>query len=162
MLEAYGSKHLEHPLIWPKTVEFRLYQKRMAEVSSERNTLVILPTALGKTVLSAMVAANILCDYRDVKVLVMAPTRPLVLQHRNTFLKLLKLRERDTVLLTGETPPEYRKIIWEDEDRVVFSTPQGVRNNLLEHRVSLENYGLLVFYDCHSAVKEYESTRDTA
>ena len=158
MLEAYGSKHLEHPLIWPKTVEFRLYQKRMAEVASERNTLVILPTALGKTVISAMVAANILCDYRDVKVLVMAPTRPLVLQHRNTFLRLLKLRERDTALLTGETPPEYRKIIWEGEARIVFSTPQVVRNDLLEHRVSLENYGLLVFDECHRAVKEYAYT----
>jgi len=158
MLEAYGSKHLEHPLIWPKTVEFRLYQKRMADVASERNTLVILPTALGKTVISAIVAANILCDYRDVKVLVMAPTRPLVLQHRNTFLRLLKLRERDTALLTGETPPEYRKIIWEGEARIVFSTPQVVRNDLLEHRVSLENYGLLVFDECHRAVKEYAYT----
>jgi Fanconi anemia group M protein len=130
----------------------------MADVASERNTLVILPTALGKTVISAIVAANTLCDYRDVKVLVMAPTRPLVLQHRNSFLRLLKLRDRDTVLLTGETPPEYRKIMWEGEARVVFSTPQVVRNDLLEHRVSLENYGLLVFDECHRAVKEYAYT----
>lgn len=56
MLEAYGSKHLEHPLIWPETVEFRLYQKHIADTASERNTLIILPTALGKTVISAMVA----------------------------------------------------------------------------------------------------------
>ena len=42
MLEAYGPKHLEHPLIWPKTVELRLYQKKIAEVASEGNTLVIL------------------------------------------------------------------------------------------------------------------------
>jgi ERCC4-related helicase len=35
-------------------VEFRLYQKRIAETASERNTLVILPTALGKAVISAM------------------------------------------------------------------------------------------------------------
>jgi Fanconi anemia group M protein len=158
MAEAYGSKHLEHPLIWPKTVEFRLYQKRIADVASERNTLVILPTALGKTVISAIVAANMLYDYRDVKVLVMAPTRPLVLQHRNSFLRMLKLRERDTALLTGKTPPEYRKIIWEGEVRIVFSTPQVVRNDLLEHRFSLENYALLVFDECHRAVKEYAYT----
>jgi len=158
MLEAYGPKHLEHPLIWPRTVEFRLYQKSIADVASERNTLVILPTALGKTVISAMVTANLLYNYRDVKVLVMAPTRPLVLQHRNSFLRLLKLRERDTALLTGETYPEYRKIVWEGEARVVFSTPQVVRNDLLEHRVSLEKYGLLVFDECHRAVKEYAYT----
>ena len=158
MLEAYGPKHLEHPLIWPRTVEFRLYQKSIADVASERNTLVILPTALGKTVISAMVTANLLFNYRAVKVLVMAPTRPLVLQHRNSFLRLLKLRERDTALLTGETYPEYRKIVWEGEARVVFSTPQVVRNDLLEHRVSLEKYGLLVFDECHRAVKEYAYT----
>jgi Fanconi anemia group M protein len=158
MLEESGPRHLEHPLIWPKTVDFRLYQKRIADVASERNTLVILPTALGKTVISVMVAANMLFDYRDVKVLVMAPTRPLVLQHRNSFLRLLKLREKDTALLTGETYPEYRKIVWDGEARVVFSTPQVVRNDLLEHRVSLENYGLLVFDECHRAVKEYAYT----
>ncbi len=158
MLEAYGPKHFEHPLIWPNTVESRLYQKRIADVASKSNTLVILPTALGKTVISAIVTANVLFQYRNVKVLVMAPTRPLVLQHRKSFLKLLKLRERDTLLLTGEISPEYRKIMWEGEARVVFSTPQVVRNDLLKHRVSLQEYGLLVFDECHRAVKEYAYT----
>ncbi len=158
MLEAYGPKNLEHPLIWPKTVELRLYQKKIAEIASEENTLVILPTALGKTVISAIVTANILYKYRNAKVLVMAPTRPLVLQHRTSFLRLLKLREKDTVLLTGETPPKARRILWEGEARIVFSTPQVVRNDLLDHRFSLENYGLVVFDECHRAVKEYAYT----
>ncbi len=158
MLEAYGPKYFEHPLIWPETVEFRLYQKHIADVASERNTLVILPTALGKTVISVIVAANVLYNYKDFKVLVMAPTRPLVLQHRNSFLRLLKLREKDTVLLTGETSPDYRHLVWEGEARIVFSTPQVVRNDLHEHRLSLENYGLVVFDECHKAVKEYAYT----
>jgi len=101
MLKGQSLKYLEHPLAWPNTVEFRLYQTRIADVASEKNTLVILPTALGKTVISAIVAGNILYDYKDAKVLVMAPTRPLIMQHRNSFLRLLKLREKDTVLLTG-------------------------------------------------------------
>ncbi|MBS7614666.1 DEAD/DEAH box helicase family protein [Candidatus Bathyarchaeota archaeon] len=158
MLEAYGSKYLGHPLIWPETVEFRLYQKRIAEAASERNTLVILPTALGKTVISAIVAANVLYNYRDSKVLVMAPTRPLVSQHRNSFLRLLKLREKDIGLLTGKTPPEHRRLVWEGEARIVFSTPQVVRNDLMENRLSLEKYGLVVFDECHRAVKEYAYT----
>ncbi|RLJ02044.1 MAG: hypothetical protein DRP11_03505 [Candidatus Aenigmatarchaeota archaeon] len=158
MLEAYGRRYLEHPLIWPGTVEFRLYQKRIADVASERNTLVILPTALGKTVISAIVAANMLYNYRDSKVLVMAPTRPLVMQHRKSFMRLLKLRERDAVLLTGKTPPHYRVGVWEGKARTFFSTPQVVRNDLLEGRLSLENYALLVFDECHRAVKEYAYT----
>ena len=142
-------RYIEHPLVWPETVEYRLYQKRIADVASERNTLVILPTALGKTVISALVAADILYNYRDMKVLVMAPTRPLIMQHRETFHRILKLREKDTTLLTGKTPPSHRRFIWEGEARIFFSTPQLVRNDLIEGRLSLENYGLLVFDECH-------------
>lgn len=158
MPESPTPKYLEHTLIWPNTVEFRLYQKRIADVASERNTLVILPTALGKTVISAMVAANTLYNYRDAKVLVMAPTRPLVMQHRNSFLRMLKLKEKDTAILTGKTPSDHRRLFWQGEARIVFSTPQVVRNDLLERRLSLENYGLVVFDECHRAVKEYAYT----
>jgi len=156
MLEA--QKCVEHPLIWPGKVEFRLYQKRIADIASERNTLVILPTALGKTVISALVAANILYNYRDAKILVMAPTRPLVMQHRETFLKILKLREKDTVVLTGHTPADHRTAFWQGEARIYFSTPQVVRNDLLEGRLNLEKFMLLVFDECHRAVKEYAYT----
>jgi len=156
MLEA--QKCVEHPLIWPGKVEFRLYQKRIADIASERNTLVILPTALGKTVISALVAANILYNYRDAKILVMAPTRPLVMQHRETFLKILKLREKDTVVLTGHTPADHRTAFWQGEARIFFSTPQVVRNDLLEGRLNLEKFMLLVFDECHRAVKEYAYT----
>jgi Fanconi anemia group M protein len=156
MLEA--QKYVEHPLIWPGKVEFRLYQKRIADVASERNTLVILPTALGKTVISALVAANILYNYRDAKILVMAPTRPLVVQHRETFLKILKLREKDTAVLTGRTPADRRTAFWQGEARIFFSTPQVVRNDLLEGRLNLEKFMLLVFDECHRAVKEYAYT----
>ena len=119
-------KYVEYPLIWPNTVEFRLYQTKIAEAASERNTLVILPTALGKTVISAIVAAKILYTYRNAKVLVMAPTRPLVMQHRRRFVTMLKLGAEDTALLTGKTPPEYRMPVWEGVARVLFSTPQVV------------------------------------
>lgn len=158
MQEGYSPRYLKHPLIWPTTVNFRLYQKKIADVASKRNTLVILPTALGKTVISAIVAANILYSYRDTKVLVMAPTRPLVMQHRSSFTNFLKLRAKDTVLLTGKTSPTYRGAIWGGNARVFFSTPQVVRNDLLEKRFTLENYGLLVFDECHRAVKKYAYT----
>jgi ERCC4-related helicase/DNA-binding transcriptional ArsR family regulator len=158
MLDAFIPRYLERPLIWPRTVEFRLYQKTIADAAAARNTLVILPTALGKTVISAIVAAHVLAQYRDAKVLVMAPTRPLVMQHRDSFLRLLTLRPQDTLLLTGKTAPEYRRALWEGEARVVFSTPQVVRNDLWEQRLSLEAYGLLVFDECHRAVKKYAYT----
>jgi ERCC4-related helicase len=153
-----SHEYLTHPLLWPKAVESRVYQKKIADVASEKNTLVILPTALGKTIISVLVAADILYNYRHAKVLVMAPTRPLVMQHRDTFLKTMKLREKDTVLLTGKTSPDLRKLVWEGESRVKFSTPQVVRNDINEGRLNLQDYGLLVFDECHRAVKKYAYT----
>jgi Fanconi anemia group M protein len=151
-------KFVEHPLIWPDTVESRLYQTKIAEVASERNTLVILPTALGKTVIAAIAVAEILYNYRNVKVLVMAPTRPLVMQHRRRFTAMLKLGAEDTALLTGKTPPGYRMPVWDGDARVLFSTPQVVKNDLLAKRLTLKEYGLLVFDECHRAVKKYAYT----
>jgi ERCC4-related helicase len=49
--------------------------------------MVILPTALGKTAISALAAAHFLYNHWDMKILVMAPTRPMVLQHKDTFSK---------------------------------------------------------------------------
>ena len=158
MPEAQDIKYLEHPLIWPKTVEYRLYQKLIADTAFKGNTLVILPTALGKTIISAIVSANILYNYPDSKILIMAPTRPLVVQHQQSYLQILKLGESDTAILTGKTLPRYRGIVWDSAAKIVFSTPQVVRNDLLSQRLSLENYSLVVFDECHRAAKRYAYT----
>jgi ERCC4-related helicase len=158
MSSGSNRTYLEHPLIWPNTVEARRYQTTIAEAASERNTLVILPTALGKTVIAAIVAATILYNYRDTKVLVMAPTRPLVMQHRRRFATMLKLGTGDAAVLTGKTPPDLRLPIWEGDARVLFSTPQVVNNDVAEKRLTLKEYGLLVFDECHRAVKNYAYT----
>jgi Fanconi anemia group M protein len=52
-------KYVSHPLIYPDTVEDREYQRRIVEAATDRNTMIILPTALGKTVISALIAPNI-------------------------------------------------------------------------------------------------------
>lgn len=148
----------QHPLIWPGAIEPRLYQLNIASSAYGRNTLVILPTALGKTVISALVAAEVLYRHRDFRVLVLAPTRPLVMQHRRSFGAVMKLREKDVAFLTGRIPPEHRRAIWEGEARVFFSTPEVVKNDLLEGRLSLRNFGLVVFDEAHRAVKEYAYT----
>jgi Fanconi anemia group M protein len=140
-------------------MELRLYQRRIANEASNRNTLVVLPTALGKTVIAALVAADILFQYRDAKVLVMAPTRPLVVQHRASLLRFLKLRANDAVLVTGKTPPSHRRALWMSPARLFLATPQVVRNDLVARRLSLEGYGLLVFDECHRAVKKYAYTQ---
>jgi len=152
------QRYASHPLIYPNTVEERLYQRSIARTALDRNTLVILPTALGKTVISALVAAETLHEYRDTRVLVMAPTRPLVMQHKRSFQSMIRLPEEQFVLLTGKTPAEFRSSVWSGSSRLVFATPQVVRNDLIQNGLNLKEFGLLVFDECHRSVKEYAYT----
>ncbi len=150
--------YVSHPLIYPYAVEERLYQRRIAQTACSMNTLAVLPTALGKTVISALVAADILYNYPGKRVLVMAPTRPLVMQHRDSFQRIIRLPSEEFTLLTGKTGAEYRSAMWSGPSRIVFATPQVVKNDILKNGLTLKDFGLLIFDECHRAVKEYAYT----
>jgi len=150
---------VEHPLLRPGAVEFRRYQVDIAKSASGRNTLVVLPTALGKTVISALVAADVLYRNRRSRILVMAPTRPLALQHERSFREILRLGDRDFALLTGKVPPERREFVWRGGARIVMATPEVVRNDALEGRLDLSSFDLLIFDEAHRAVGEYAYVR---
>jgi ERCC4-related helicase len=151
--------YIEHPLIWNRTIEFRQYQKNIADSATNRNTLVILPTALGKTIISVLMCVDVLYKYRDKRVLVMAPTRPLVGQHLKLFSSVLKILEEQIASVTGKTPPEYRRAVWSKKEvRLVFATPEIVKNDLSEGRLQFRDFSLLVFDEAHKAVKDYSYT----
>jgi ERCC4-related helicase len=154
-----SSAHIVHPLIWNSSIELRLYQKNIAQLAYRRNTMVILPTALGKTVISLLVCADMLYKYRDRRVLIMAPTRPLISQHMKSFSSILKILEEQVAGVTGKTPPEARRAVWDKKDsRLIFATPQVVKNDLEEGRLHLRDFSLLVFDEAHRAVKDYAYT----
>lgn len=149
----------EHPLVWEGTIDHRLYQKNIADAARHKNTLVILPTALGKTMIAALVCADMLYKYRDKRVLMMAPTRPLVSQHLKSFSTVLKITEEQVAMVTGKTAPEARRAVWDRRDvRLVFATPEVVRNDLEEGRLNLKDFILLVFDEAHRSVKDYAYT----
>jgi ERCC4-related helicase len=153
------QQYVEHLLVRNGSVESRLYQKNIAEAASRRNTMVILPTALGKTVISLLVTVDILYNYRDGRILVMAPTRPLVSQHMKSFSSVLKILEEQIAAVTGKTPPEARSAVWNKKDiRLLFATPEVVKNDLDEGRLHLNDFSLLVFDEAHRAVKDYAYT----
>ncbi|MEM2210794.1 MAG: helicase-related protein [Nitrososphaerales archaeon] len=151
-------QYVSHPLIYPNTIEDREYQRRIVEVAKDKNTMVILPTALGKTIISLLLTVNILYNYRDKRVLIMAPTRPLCIQHKDTFQKIVRLPQDDFTLLTGRVSSEFREVVWKGSSRIIFATPQVVRNDILMRGLKLSDFGLLVFDECHRAVKEYAYT----
>jgi ERCC4-related helicase len=136
----------------------REYQKRIAEVAASKNTLVVLPTGLGKTIIAIMVAAQLLEKFAGSKVMVLAPTRPLVLQHLRAFGAELKLPAGSMVALTGTVDPGERELLWM-KSRVVFATPQTVYNDVRHGRISLQDVVLAVFDEAHRSVKDYTYTR---
>jgi len=95
-----------------KLIEPRLYQETILQRCINHNCLVVLPTGLGKTLCALMLTAHRLKQYPGTKVLFLAPTRPLVLQHKNYFAKHLDIDEEKIVAFTGNVSPEKRKLQW--------------------------------------------------
>jgi ERCC4-related helicase len=158
-IELSPLQYVEHPLVWNRCLELRSYQKAISQSCCYRNTLVILPTSLGKTIVALLVCANMLYKYKDMRVLVMAPTRPLVSQHMMSFLSALKVLQEETACVTGKTLPEYRSAVWNQRRiRLLFATPEVVKNDISERRLSLSDFSLLVFDEAHRAVKDYAYT----
>jgi Fanconi anemia group M protein len=81
----------------------------------------------GKTVIAELVAAELLHRYPGCRVLMMAPTKPLALQHRESILRHLKLEREEVATVTGEMPD--RSMVWDDPRvRVITATPRTVLN----------------------------------
>lgn len=138
--------------------EAREYQRKIAAVAAGTNTLVVLPTGLGKTIIAIMVAAEVLSKDPGAKIMVLAPTRPLVLQHFRSFSSQLKLPEGSMAVLTGTVDPEERELIWR-RSKAIFATPQTVYNDVRQGRVSLVDVALAVFDEAHRSVRDYTYTK---
>ncbi len=141
-----------HELLRRGAVEERAYQVNIARACLERSTLVVLPTGMGKTVIAAIVIADVLRQ-RGGRILFLAPTKPLVEQHAASMRNVLVV-DRIT-LFTGEaTAPEDRELLWR-ENKIIVSTPQVIRNDLRAERISLDDVSLIVFDEAHRAVGDY-------
>ena len=132
----------------------RVYQERILESCKKDNCLVVLPTGTGKTLIAIMLAIERFKKFPLEKVLILAPTRPLVEQHMKSFEKQLPEDWADMQLFTGSTNAEKRKKIWQTAE-FIFSTPQCISNDLKKNLYSLEDVCLLVQDECHRCLKNY-------
>ncbi|KKM54333.1 hypothetical protein LCGC14_1553430 [marine sediment metagenome] len=142
----------------PYPLEAREYQINIAEKCLNKNSLVVLPTGLGKTIIAVLVARKTINIFpKNSKIIILAPTRPLINQHFDTFSKFLNVSVNKFTVLTGKILPEKRIELF-TENQIVFFTPQTLRNDLVNKRYSLENTALIIYDEAHHATGDYAYT----
>ncbi len=134
-------------------LERRDYQVNAAREILEHgeNTLVVMPTGLGKTAVGVLVIAGVL-EESGGQALMLAPTVPLVEQHARFIERVM--RGVSVLELTGRVKPDERETLWKKAD-VVVATPHVVRNDVIEGRVDPSRFTVTVFDEAHRAVGGY-------
>lgn len=144
---------VDYPLIKKDSLEKRLYQETILNTCAKGNTMVVIPTGMGKTACAILLAAHRMNKFGG-KVMVLAPTRPLVEQHRKTFAEFMEIDEGDMRIFTGKVQPDQREREYR-KATMVFATPQVIQNDLIAGRFDFSDYSLLVLDECHRGVKDY-------
>ena len=117
---------INYDFIEKNSIEFREYQINIAGSSSKENTLLVLPTGLGKTIVAMiLIAKKLKTESSDNKILFLAPTKPLVIQHAEFLRQFLTIDEESVVIFTGEISPVERKKLW-SKSKIIISTPQVI------------------------------------
>ncbi|MCK5450015.1 DEAD/DEAH box helicase [Candidatus Pacearchaeota archaeon] len=132
----------------------RDYQKTIYETCQKKDCIVVLPTGTGKTLIALMLAIDRFKKFPLEKIVILAPTRPLIEQHFEFFKKNLPEDWADMQIFTGKTPAIKRKEIWRTAE-FIFSTPQCIANDLEKMLYKLDEVSLLVVDECHRCLKNY-------
>ena len=132
-------------------IEARAYQLEAADEALTGSTMLVLPTAAGKTVVAWMVIAERLQSTTG-WTLVIAPTVALVEQHLRGLVPVLQGIE--PISVTGKNPVAKRVDLW-GSSRVIVATPQVVRNDIVRGSLDLTDCSLLVVDEAHHATGEH-------
>ncbi|KAJ7139882.1 hypothetical protein C8R44DRAFT_765650 [Mycena epipterygia] len=147
LLEA---KHWIYPLNQPK----RDYQYNIVKHCLFENTIVALPTGLGKTFVAGVIMLNYYRWFPEGKVVFVAPTKPLVAQQIDACHKTCGIPGTDAIELTGQNPRAMRARAWK-EKRVFYMTPQTLNNDLVSENCDAGDIVLLVIDEAHRATGNY-------
>lgn len=134
----------------PRAYQLAIYNS----IVQHGNTLVVLPTGLGKTLIGLMLIRD---RMKQGRCLFLTPTKPLAKQHQHTIIKTLELSEKNVSFVSGEVAPNKRKGMYDTD--IIVSTPQTIKNDLESGVLALEPvFSLVIFDECHRAVGDYAYT----
>uniref|UniRef100_A0A2K6JTM0 RNA helicase n=1 Tax=Rhinopithecus bieti TaxID=61621 RepID=A0A2K6JTM0_RHIBE len=140
--------------IYPTNCPVRDYQLHISRAALFCNTLVCLPTGLGKTFIAAVVMYNFYRWFPSGKVVFMAPTKPLVTQQIEACYQVMGIPQSHMAEMTGSTQAFTRKEIWCSK-RVLFLTPQVMVNDLSRGACPAAEIKCLVIDEAHKALGNY-------
>ncbi|MFH2106325.1 MAG: helicase-related protein [Candidatus Micrarchaeota archaeon] len=130
----------------PRAYQLAIYHS----ILEKGNTLVVLPTGLGKTLLALMLIRD---KVKEGRCLFVTPTKPLAKQHFESVKEILDMNnEGEVALVTGEHPPKKRKEMY--ESKVVISTPQTVRNDIQNGLIGTD-FVLFIVDEAHRSIGDY-------
>ncbi|XP_014481108.1 PREDICTED: Fanconi anemia group M protein isoform X2 [Dinoponera quadriceps] len=140
--------------IYPENYPVREYQYNIVKTALYYNTLVCLPTGLGKTFIAAVVMYNFWRWFPFGKIVFLAPTKPLVAQQIEACYNVMGIPSIDMMELTGTVNQKNRGIAWVKK-RIIFATPQVFHNDLGKSIVPSHLVKCVVVDEAHKALGKH-------
>lgn len=150
VIDPHAARSWHFPLNQAK----RQYQFDIIQEALLRNTLVALPTGLGKTFIAAVVIYNFYRWFPQGQIVFSAPTRPLVIQQLAATLGSAEIDPAVTIAMTESQSPTQRQSFWL-EKRVFFVTPQVLQSDLISGICEVHKFVLLVFDEVHGGLENH-------
>ena len=132
---------------------FREYQFNIVKSCLLENTLVCLPTGMGKTFIASIIMYNFNLWFNG-KIFFFAPTKPLVNQQKNSFIHLFENLNYLVCEITGSLSSK-KRLEYYTEKKIFFMTPQTFENDLNKNIFDPNTISLLIFDEAHRAQKKY-------
>ncbi|CAL7946688.1 unnamed protein product [Xylocopa violacea] len=140
--------------IYPENYPVRDYQFNIVQACLYNNTMVCLPTGLGKTFIAAVVMYNFWRWYPQGKIIFLAPTKPLVAQQIFACHNIMGLPSTETIELTGAVNHKQRELAW-SKKRIIFATPQVFHNDLDKNIVPSDLVKCVIIDEAHKALGKH-------
>ena len=140
---------IEHPRLCVEAVEARAYQIEAVSDCLSAPTLLVLPTALGKTPIEWMVIAERLNTIGG-RALLIAPTNALVNQHLSDLKSVIDKQDSEESItsVSGSIDWKRRQKRW-DSAEIIVATPQVIRNDVQRGSIDLKDVSVLVVDEAH-------------
>ena len=153
-MQTEVSRYFNHPLLKKNRIFYRQYQNNITKRCKGRNSLIVLPTGLGKTIVGILLVSEALEKYPKSKIIILAPTRPLVSQHKDSCEDFLNIDSNLITSFTGKISPEKRILLF-NNSKIIVSTPQVIKNDVERGRYDLKHVSLIIFDEAHRTRGNY-------